>query len=205
MADWATILTSSGVASFVVFGGNAFLQHWKDVKGRDHVYFEIALQLESFAQRCHAKLHDVAEYLGERADRIDDKRLKQPESVKLEFAPPPDWKALPIKEVASIRSFPRRYANAHEWIVSQFNMWADTDEAYQFDMQILCYYGLKACEIAADIRKRLGVPEDAETGSLRLLFATEINERRILYRQHGDVINLIPELEAQFDAEQKSH
>lgn len=56
---------SSGVASLIVFGGNAWLQHWKDVKDRDYVYFEIALQLERFGQQCHAKLHDIAESLAE--------------------------------------------------------------------------------------------------------------------------------------------
>lgn len=132
---------------------------------------------------------------------MDDTGLKRPESVTLHFASEPDWKALPIKEVASIRSFPHRYATSQQWIVSQFNTWADVDDAYQFDMQTLCYYGLKACEIAADIRKRLGVPEDADAGSLRLLLTSDINERRILYREHGDEINLIPELEALFYAE----
>ncbi|MFM0088939.1 hypothetical protein PQR46_18690 [Paraburkholderia sediminicola] len=206
-ASWLTLVTSSAVVSAIVnVGWNAWSKRVdrkredaKEAKRIGHVYLDIALQLEGFVKRCDARLYDIDRGLAEMAAEHNQSYLSELKPFGMSFDPEPNWSELPIRFVAKMKVLPDQYASTKAWIGEQWEYWADLDDAYRLEEQSIAYYGLKAAEIAAEIRRDIdaGIADNAK---LLEHFRSEIEQCMEAFRVHPKDIALIPELEAEFTA-----
>lgn len=206
--NWLTLVMSSAVVSagfnIVWSACSKLIDHKKeaakDAKRIGHVYLDIALQLETFAQRCDARLFDIDHGMAERGNNHDESYLSKLKALPFCFEPEPNWSELPVSFVARHKVLPSQYAVTGGWISEQWEYWADLEDVYLLEQQCLAYYGLKVCTVAAGIRKQIGVA-DAENTAQVEHFRSEIQGRREGFRRNPQNINLIPELSAMFASE----
>ncbi|SPA02782.1 hypothetical protein CBM2626_B30100 [Cupriavidus taiwanensis] len=205
MELWATVLTSSAVGSLVSLAGTVYTK-WRDRQREDnkekkriaHVYLDVAMQLETFARGCGARLMDIDRGLAERAQDHDESFLNRLAPFTMAFDPVPNWTELPVDFVAKMRAFPSEFASTSAWISEQWRIWAEIDEAYALEEQSLAHYGLRAFRIAKEIRTEVGAGA-LDSNALCTLFQAEIDRRRDIWLSDRNAITLIPELDADFN------
>lgn len=202
------VLSSAVVSAAVNVGWNAvskaidyFKEKSKDDQKVGHVYLGIATQLEAFARHCSARIYDINEGLSLYRGQHNDNAFEGFGPVLLQFSPEPDWTALPVHFAADVQALPSRFQQSDLWIRSQFQYWAEIDDAYEFEQERLAYYALKACDVAARIRLKIKAP-DSELIDLTERFHTFIAQRRAVYQENPATHNFLPELQAQFERDQ---
>jgi hypothetical protein len=201
------VMSSAVVSALVNVGWNGYAK-WLDQKkeaGKEvhrvgHVYLALVLQLESFARRCNEQLYDIEEAMERYSSAHDGSAFEKLPKIEFAFNPEPDWTMLPIPFVAKVQSLVNRFNQAHNWISSQFQYWADLDDAYQFEQERLAYYGHEACRLAAEIRVQIKAG-DGDLSDLLNHFAFIVEKRRKWFLQTEQKHNLLPELRARFENE----
>lgn len=201
-ASWLTLVTSSAVISGLV---NVAWGAWakrldrkredaKDAHRMGHVYLTIALQFEEFAQRCNAYLYDIHEGLWHRAHHHDETPLdKLNKPFEFAFDPEPNWVELPVAFAAKVKVLPSQFQLTHEWIGRAFSEWADPAVAFHLEEERVAYYGIKACQIASQIREDTGAgPAGDNLNSYLDHFRMVIESRRETFRAQREGVTLIP-------------
>lgn len=200
------ILSSAVVSAGVNVAWNAFARFldWRRAKRKiDHVYLNIVQQLEHFARRCNERMYDINEAMGEYRSNHDSGAFRGIAHLALDFHPEPDWTSLPIPFVAKVKSLQSRFEQCDSWIKAQFDLWADFADAYDLEEERLAFYGLKACEISAEIRSKLEAGA-SELDDLSAHFERVIDRRRTIDREDPGQHTFIPELRAQFERERSA-
>lgn len=210
MPNWLTLVLSSAFISALVNVGAGAIAKWQDHRREDkkekdriaHIYFDIALQLEQFAQEASIRIDEIYGELQAYHHDLDETALDGISIVTFSFFPPPAWEQLPIKFAASVRAFPLELKNCRAWIVSTPR--ADHSEPWELERQRLAFYGRKACELALDLRQDLGLQDDVATVGLAVRLQEEISKWRAANREMEQLedpfigTSLIPELSMEF-------
>lgn len=198
----ALVLSSAVVSAAVTVAWNAiarYLDRRKENQRNDHIYLEIALQLETFARECNERIYDINEALG-RYREHDQNAFSNIKGVSLRFNPEPEWTSLPVAFVAKVKGLQTRFNQSQAWLSAQFQLWAGLDDVHEFDEERLAFYALEACKIAVQTRKKIKAGS-GETDSLNSHFEQVIDRRRTLYIANAERHTFIPELRAKFDSE----
>jgi hypothetical protein len=201
------VMSSAVVSALVNVGWNGYAK-WLDRKKEvekeaqrvGHVYLALVLQLESFARRCNEQLYDIEEAMERYSSQHDTSAFENLPRIEFAFDPEPDWTLLPVPFVAKVQSLVNRFNQAHTWISSQFQYWADLDDAYQFEQERLACYGHEACRVAAEIRVQIKAGE-GDLSDLLNHFGFIVEKRRKWFLQTDQKHNLLPELRARFENE----
>lgn len=207
-ANWLTLVMSSAVISAfvnVIWSARSKYverkrEDKKDAKRIGHVYLNIALSLESFGKQCDARLFDIENGLWQRARNHDESFLSRLKPFTFAFDPEPTWSELPIPFVAKVKVLPEQFESTSCWIGEQWSEWADLGDAYDLETERVAFYGLKAFEIAAAIRREIQAGE-CDTESHVEHFRSIIEQRRDAFRKQREGVTLLPELHAQFNRE----
>jgi hypothetical protein len=199
---WLTLVLSSALVSALV---NAATNLWIDSKRRkheeaksddvrSHVYLDVALQLEAFAKRTNARLTLVSEALAELYEHHDDSHIEKLVSFSFTFDPPPNWNDLPVAFVAKVKALPSEFLVCDEWIKEAWSLWADLGDVAEFEQERLAWYGLKALDLAQDIRRDIGVDPANDSIRDRRSFKTALTSSQSRFGNNDDQSCHIPEL-----------
>lgn len=205
--SWLTLVASSAVISALVnVGFTAWVKYGerkredaKDAKRVGHVYLGIVFSLESFAKQCDERLYDIYNGLAQCEEQHDSSALAKLKPVAFTLDPSSSWDELSIAFVAKVKVLPSQYETTNQWIHQQYEYWAGVDDAYHLEEERLAYYGGKACEMAAEIRRDIKAG-DGEVASYVEHFRSIINQRRKAFATDRETA-LIPELIHQFNKE----
>lgn len=202
---FALVMSSAVVSAIMNVGWNMYVKYKeqqkeerKEAQKVGHVYLALVLQLESFARRCNEQIYDIYVAMDRYRNEHDAGAFDSLPRIEFSFTPEPDWTALPVSFVAKVQTLVNRFKQANSWITSQFQHWADMDEAYVFEEERLAYYGMEACSLAAEIRSQI----DAGNGELDDVvahFQSVLSTREDLYLKSPQRPNVIPELRAHFE------
>jgi hypothetical protein len=207
--NWVTVVASSALVSAVVnIGWNAFSkamdrrrENTKEKQRVDHVKLGIIHQLEAFVRRCRNHSNDIHDGLHDYYHNRDG-RFQRVGQIAFVFDPAPRWEELPVSFVAPIKAMPSQFADCDMWIrgVSEYS---GIDDAYEFEVERMAFYGLKALRTAATIKREINATYDggAELEMAERDFMELIQKRRHGFTKVGGSMTRIPELEAMFEAE----
>lgn len=213
---WLTLVLSSAFISALVNVVSSVISKWwenrrEDKKERDrvaHIYFDIALQLEQFAQTASTRIDEIYDALGAYQRDLDESALDGIDILAFSFLPPPSWDQLPITFAATVKAFPIQLSNSRTWI--EAGPKADHSEGWELERQRLAFYGRKACQLALELRQDLGLKDDSSTVFLAVRFHEEIAK---WHRAHDEMeklehpligTSLIPELSMEFSVRSAS-
>ncbi|CAN7795917.1 hypothetical protein LJR034_004083 [Caballeronia sp. LjRoot34] len=212
-ASWFGIVASSAVISALV----NVVSNWRlkvgDRKREDkreqrrvgHVYLEIAQQLEAFAKRCDTYIDDIDEQLDLFYQRDDNAFQNLNKPFTFAFHPEPKWEELPIPFTSKVKALSQGFAETSGFIHRAWE-WSDEHETWALETQRVAFHGLRAIEIAVEVRKEIGAGHSVSDRQQQLdaaavHFIKEINNCRENFKAARHNLQLIPELKAQFTAE----
>ncbi|MBP0590475.1 hypothetical protein J8I87_12255 [Paraburkholderia sp. LEh10] len=207
--NWVTVVASSALVSAIVnVGWNALSKAMdrrrENVKERqrvEHVKLEIVHQLEAFVRRCRNHSNDIHDGLNDYYHHHDD-AFQRVGTIAFVFDPAPKWEELPVSFVAPIKVMPNQFADCDMWIRGMAE-YSGIDDAYQFELERVAVYGLKALRTATAIKREINATYDggAELEMAERAFMELIEKRGQSFANVGGSMTLIPELEAMFKAE----
>lgn len=207
--NWVTVVASSALISAIVnVGWNALSkamdrrrENVKEKQRVDHVKLEIVHQLEAFVRRCRNHSDDIHDGLHDYYSHHDD-RFQRVGQIAFVFDPAPRWEELPVSFVAPIKVMPSQFADCDMWIRGM-SEYSGIDDAYQFELERMAVYGLKALRTATTIKRDINATYNggAELQMAERDFIELIQKRRQSFAKLSGSMTLIPELEAMFEAE----
>ncbi len=173
----------------------------KEKQRVDHVKLEIVHQLEAFVRRCRNHSNDIHDGLHDYYSHHDD-RFQRVGKIAFMFDPVPRWGELSVCFVAPIKAMPSQFSDCNMWIRGM-SEYSGLDDAYQFELERMAVYGLKALRTATTIKREINATYDggAELEMAERDFTEFIQKRRQSFAKAAGSMTLIPELEAMFEAE----
>lgn len=203
------VLSSAVVSSAINLSWNVWSKRQDAISGArkesqrvNHIYLEVALQLEAFAHRCNERVNKILVGLSYAEQFHDDIKLKNIASVHLKFDPDPEWSALPVEFAARLKILPKQFAASHDWIMEAYEDWAATDEALNFEVERLSYFGKIACDHARSVRMQIGAG-DGQIQTVVEMFEHLIDSKRKEFKADQNA-DMIPELKKLFISEQSA-
>lgn len=211
--NWFAIVGSSAViAAFISTTFNVAFGAWakhsdrrredaKEAKKAGHVYLGVALSLEAFSKRCADCIDDIEAAFEQMYEQNSREPLANLKTPKMLFEPEPTWNELPIAFVARVKGLVSQHEERSKWIGQQFLYWAELDDAYAFEKELAAVYGLRASELAAEIR--LQIKAGPVESSPDQQFYAVVSERRRSFSADRRT-TFIPELKHLFEGEAPS-
>lgn len=195
------ILSSSFAGAFFTFFGQLVVLVWNSRKEKkklfeqhSHVYLNVAEELENFAKACNSRIYDINSCLEEMYETYSFEPFSR-------LAPRPTFNFplmndLPATFVAEMNNLKKEFENTCDWI-REMSAYCDDDAAWDYEKEMLIFFGLKSCKISSKIRKNINVCCGITYNYYDNIF--NLFQERYENYISGKDVNVIPVLEKAFE------
>jgi len=207
--DWVVLVLSSALVSAIVNVLSGFVSKiWdhrrEDKKARKesgYAYLEIVMELEDFVRLASSRLFRINCVLYEFETYGDATRLEplvRLEPITFAFKNEPNWLKLPIDVVAGAKELPIEIDTTLERISYAWGV-GESDAPWLLKMQTqyLSFYGRKAYQEAAKIRRDIKLAPSSNIRPCLALFLETLEEWRSRFEQRPETA-LITALDIEF-------